>query len=46
MSDQSTKITVRRVDAGVAVIGAGPAGLVLFGDRKDRVAHEKGCSRP
>ena len=44
MSDQSTKITARRVDTGVAVIGAGPAGLVLFGARKDPVAHEEGRS--
>ena len=44
MSDQSTKITARRVDNGVAVIGAGPAGLVLFGARKDPVAHEEGRS--
>ena len=44
MSDQSTKITARRVDTGVAVIG-GSAGLALFGARKDPVAHEEGGSR-
>jgi hypothetical protein len=45
MSDPSAKITARRVDNGVTVIGAGTAGLVLFGARKDPVAHEKGRSR-
>ena len=45
MSDQSTKITARRVDTDVAVIGAGPAGLVLFGALEDPVANEKGRPR-
>jgi NADPH-dependent glutamate synthase beta subunit-like oxidoreductase len=31
MSDPSAKITARRVDTDVAVIGAGPAGLALLG---------------
>ena len=42
MSDQSIKITARRVDTDVTVIGAGPDGIVMFGARKDPVAHEEG----
>jgi hypothetical protein len=45
MSDQSTKISARRVDTGVAVIGVGPTVLGLFGARKDPVSHEEGGSR-
>lgn len=45
MSDPSAKITARRVDTDVAVIGAGPGGLALFGALKDPVAHEKGRPR-
>jgi hypothetical protein len=44
MSDQSTKITARRVDTGVAVMGVVPTGLGLFGVRRDPVAHEEGGS--
>ena len=44
MSDQSTKISARRVGTGVVVIGAGAAGLGLFGAHKDPVAHEEGGS--
>jgi hypothetical protein len=45
MSDQSTKISARLVDTGVAVIGGGPTVLGLFGARKDPVSHEEGGSR-
>jgi hypothetical protein len=44
MSDQSTKITARGVDTGVAVIGARLAGLVPFGARENPIAHEEGRS--
>ena len=46
MSDPSAKMTARRVGTDVAVIGAGPAGLGLFGDLEDPVAHEKGRPKP
>ena len=45
MSDPSAKITARRVDTDVAVIGAGPAGLALPGASKEYVGHEKGRPR-
>ena len=45
MSDPNAKITARRVDTDVAVIGAGPARRALLGALKDRVAHEEGRPR-
>jgi NADH dehydrogenase FAD-containing subunit len=42
MSDPSAKTTARRADTDVAVIGAGPTGLSLFGALKDPVAQKKG----
>ena len=45
MSDPSAKITARRVDTDVAVIGAGPAGHALCGALKDPVANRKGRPR-
>jgi hypothetical protein len=45
MSDPNAKITARRVDTDVAVIGVGPAGRALLGALKDPVTHEEGHPR-
>jgi hypothetical protein len=46
MSDPSAKITARRVDTDVAVIGAGVRpGLRCPAPPKDPVGHEKGRPR-
>ena len=45
MSDPSAKITARRVDTDVAVIGAGSGRACAAGALKDPVAHEEGRPR-